>query len=106
MGNKRRPAMSIEERENEMISLAVDLCEERLRNKTATAQEIIHYLKLATVRNQKEMELLEMEKELKRAKAEALQAAKTSEEKYAKALQAMRSYSGMDLYEAEEENLY
>ena len=106
MGKKRRPAMSIEEKENEMISLAVDLCEERMRNGTATAQEIIHFLKLGTVRSQKELELLEMEKELKKAKAEAIQSSKTSEELYSKALQAMRTYSGQDLYEAEEEELY
>lgn len=106
MGKKRRPAMSIEEKENEMISLAVDLCEERMRNGTATAQEIIHFLKLGTVRSQKELELLEMEKELKKAKAEAIQSSKSSEELYSKALQAMRTYSGQDLYEAEEEELY
>ena len=106
MGKKRRPAMSIEEKENEMISLAVDLCEERMRNGTATAQEIIHFLKLGTVRSQKELELLEMEKELKKAKAEAIQSSKSSEELYTKALQAMRTYSGQDLYEAEEEELY
>lgn len=106
MGKKRRPAMSIEEKENEMISLAVNLCEERMRNGTATAQEIIHFLKLGTVRSQKELELLEMEKELKKAKAEAIQSSKSSEELYSKALQAMRTYSGQDLYEAEEEELY
>lgn len=96
MAKKRRPAMSLEEKENEMIALAVDLCEERMRNKTATAQEIIHYLKLGTVKSQRELEILELEKELMKAKTEAIQSAKSSEELYAQALKAMRSYSGQE----------
>lgn len=99
MGKKRRPAMTLEEKENQMIALAVDLCEERMRNKTATAQEIIHYLKLGTVKAQRELEIIELDKELKKAQTEAIQSAKTSEELYAEALKAMRTYSGKNIEE-------
>lgn len=101
MGRKKRPALSLEERENDMISLALDTCEERMRNGTATAQEIIHFLRLGTVRAQKELELIELNKQLKAAQTEAIESAKSSEELYSKALKAMRVYSGNE--EDEEE---
>ena len=44
---KLRPALSPETRENQLISLAYDLVEERLLNGTATSQETTYFLKLA-----------------------------------------------------------
>ena len=89
-----RPASTPEGRENQMISLAVDLAERQLREGTASAQVITHFLKLATTREQLEKEKLERENELLRAKTEALESAKRVEELYANALNAMRNYSG------------
>ncbi|MBQ1397177.1 MAG: hypothetical protein IIY89_01640 [Clostridia bacterium] len=89
-----RPASTPEARENQMISLAVDLAEQQLLDGTASAQVITHFLKLATTREQLEKEKLERENELLRAKTEALESAKRVEELYANALSAMKTYSG------------
>ena len=77
-----------------MIALAMDVVEERLRNGTASSQETTHFLKLGSIKERKELALLEQELELKKAKTEAIQSAKRVEELYSKALDAMRSYSG------------
>lgn len=104
MGEKQRPAMSLEEKENLMVDLAFRACEKRLRDGTATAQEIIHYLKLGSVRSQKEQKLLDQEIELKRVKREALEAAKNAEERYSAAIKAMGIYSGRAFEEDEDDS--
>lgn len=91
---KRRPALTPEARENQMISLAVDLAEKQLRDGTASSQVITHYLKLATARERLERDILEKQKELVSAKTEALQSQKEIKELYTNALKAMRNYSG------------
>lgn len=89
---RMKPALSPEARENQLISLAVDLAEKQLIEGTASAQVITHYLKLATVKEQLEREKLAKENELLRAKTEAIRSAQRVEELYANALDAMRSY--------------
>lgn len=89
-----RPAMSPEARENQMIALATDLVEQRLRDGTASAQETTHFLKLGTDKARLEKERLRLENELTKAKTEAIQSTKRVEELYANAIAAMRSYSG------------
>lgn len=89
-----RPALNPEAREDQLINYAVNLAEEQLRNGTASSQVITHYLKLGSTKERLEKEKLERENELLRAKTEALQAAKHSEEMYEQALNAIKSYSG------------
>ena len=91
---KSPPATTPEARENQMIALAMDVVEKRLRNGTASSQETTHFLKLGSIKEKRELALLEQELQLKRAKTEAIQSAKRVEELYSKALDAMRSYSG------------
>ena len=91
---KMRPALTPESRENQMISLAVDLAEEQLRNGTASSQVITHFLKLGTTMAKLEKEKLERENKLLDAKTEALESAKRVEELYTNALRAMKGYSG------------
>ena len=93
---KRRPALTPEARENQLISLAVDLAEKQLQEGTASSQVITHYLKLGSTKERIEKEILEKQKELISAKTEALQSTKRVEELYANALNAMRRYSGSD----------
>lgn len=100
---KRRPAISPEARENQLIALATDLVEQRLIDGTASSQETTHFLKLATTKSRLEKEILEKQKELITAKTEALQSAKKIEELYADAINAMRKYSGRGGVEDEEE---
>jgi hypothetical protein len=91
---RRRPAITPEARENQLISLAVDLAEKQLIEGTASSQVITHYLKLGSTKERIEKEILEKQKELITAKTEALQSAKRVEELYTNALNAMRRYSG------------
>lgn len=89
-----RPATTPDAREKQMISYAVDLAEEQLRNGTASSQVITFYLKLGASVTQLEKEKLEKENQLLRAKTEALESAKHSEELFKAAIDAFRSYSG------------
>lgn len=89
-----RPALSPEARENQMISLAVDLAEKQLMEGTASSQVITHYLKLGSTKEKIEKEILEKQKELISAKTESLQSSKRVEELYAEAIKAMRNYNG------------
>lgn len=91
---KRRPALGLEARENQLISLAVDLAEKQLMEGTASSQVITHYLKLGSSEERIKREILERQKDLITAKTEALQSQKRVEELYAEALKAMREYNG------------
>ena len=91
---KIRPATTPEARENQLISLAVDLAEKQLLEGTASSQVITHYLKLGSTKEKIEQDILREQKKLVQAKTENLQSAKRIEELYTKAISAMRSYSG------------
>ena len=93
---KKRPGLTPESRENQLISLAVDLAEQQLLDGTASAQVITHYLKLGTQKSQLENEKLRKENELLKAKTENLESMKHIEELYSEALEAMRHYGGYD----------
>lgn len=93
---KLRPALTPEARENQMIALAMDLVEERLRNGTATSQETTHFLKLGSMKERLEREKLEKENKLLAAKTEALESAKRIEELYSDALKAFTEYRGAE----------
>lgn len=90
-----RPATTIEGRENQLVSLAVDLAEKQLREGTASSQVITHYLKLGTTRELLEKEKLKHENELLKARTEAMISGEKSEELYQAAIDAMRSYTGV-----------
>lgn len=90
------PATNPEDRENQMIALAVNLAEEQLRNGTASSQVITHYLKLGSTKERLEKDILEKQKDLITAKTEAINSSKRVEELYVNALKAMRAYSGLE----------
>ena len=89
-----RPAMTPEARENQLISLAVDLAEQQLRDGTASSQVITHYLKIGSTRERIEKEILEEQKKLVEAKTQSLKSKDHLEELFAQAIDAMRRYSG------------
>ena len=103
---KRRPALSPESRENQLIALAVDLVEQRLLDGSASSQETTHFLKLGSMKNQLEMEKLREENKLLQAKTESIQSAKRVEELYAEAINAMRRYSGNRSSSDDEDDQY
>lgn len=89
-----RPALTPEARENQLISLAYDLVEQRLLDGTASSQETTHFLKLATNKAKLERERFELENELIKAKTKALHDQADMKALYADAIAAMRRYSG------------
>lgn len=91
---KLRPALNPDARENQMIALAMDLVEQRLRDGTASSQETTHFLKLASPKNKLEQERLKLENELVAAKTKALANAEEIKVLYEEALKAMRRYGG------------
>lgn len=103
-----RPALTPEARENQLISLAIDLVEQRLMDGTASSQETTHFLKLATNKAKLERERFELENELIRAKTQALRDQADMKVLYANAIAAMRMYSGhgSDSFEDEESDDY
>lgn len=90
----RRVPLSPEARENQLISLAMDLAEQQLRDGTASSQVITEFLKRGSTKAQIEKELLEKQTELAAAKAESLKSAARMEELYEKAMKAMKRYGG------------
>lgn len=91
---KRRPALTPEGRENQMINLAIDCAERQMREGTASSQVITHYLKLASTREKLEQEKLREENKLLRAKTKAYEEAGDMKVAYEQAIAAMRVYSG------------
>ena len=93
---KMRPALSPEARENQLISLAVDLVEQRLIDGTASSQETTHFLKLATAKTRYEKQLMEKQIELMTAKTEQIRSEQHKEELYEEVINALRKYNGQD----------
>lgn len=91
---KIRPAITAEARENQMISLAVDLAEKQLQEGTASSQVITHFLKLGTTKAELEKEKLVRENELLRAKKESYESSKNIEALYSEAIAALKDYGG------------
>lgn len=89
-----RPATTPEDRENQLIALAVDLTERQMREGTASSQVITHYLKLGSTREQLEQDKLRSENALLRAKIDDMGTAKNIEALYREALGAMKAYQG------------
>lgn len=105
-GRTKRPALTPEARENQMIALAVDLAEKQLIEGTASSQIITHYLKLATTKEQLEKEKLEHENQLLAAKTEALQQSRRSEGFYEDVLRAFKIYSGSEEPSGNDEDIF
>lgn len=92
--SRRRPGSTPEARESQMINLADQLAEKQLREGTASAQVITHYLKLGSSRERLEQEKLSLETELVKAKTEQIAGQQRQEELFAEAIKAMRAYQG------------
>lgn len=89
-----RPATTPEARENQMISLAIDVAEQQLRDGTASSGVIVHFLKLGSTKERLEKDILSKQKDLIDAKTKAIKATEDNGEKYTNAIKAMQIYSG------------
>ena len=106
MGRRRRlnepvspqlpPADTPEEKEQQMISLAVNLAERQLQEGTASTPVIVHYLRLASTREKLEEEKLKYEAQMLQAKKDALNKSGQLQEMMDNALEAFKTYSGYD----------
>ena len=101
-----RPAMSPEAREQQLTSLAVDLVEQRLIDGTASAQETVHFLKLASQKTKLELERARLENELIKAKTQSIKDQADMKALYKDAIAAMRRYSGHGSDEEDDANEY
>lgn len=101
-----RPAMSPEAREQQLTSLAVDLVEQRLIDGTASAQETVHFLKLASQKTKLELERARLENELIKAKTQSIKDQADMKALYKDAIEAMRRYSGHGSDEEDDSDEY
>lgn len=97
-----RPGLTPEAREDQLVALATNLAEQQLLAGTASSQVISHFLKIGSTKERIEKEILNEQKDLIKAKTEALKSEKGAEELYSKALAAMRRYSGQEVDEDDE----
>lgn len=85
-----------------LMSLALDVAEQRLLDGTASSQLVTTILKISTEREKLEREILEKKRDLLVAQKESIESSKRIEELYAEAIEAMKRYSVRDGSEDEE----
>jgi acetyl esterase/lipase len=87
------PAFTVEGRFDQLVSLAVDLAEERLRDKSASNQLISEIIRYGSQKEKLTREKIQMETQMLAAKADALRAQETSAQLLQEAMKAMTEYS-------------
>lgn len=92
--SKRPPAQSPKEQEDRCIALSMTLAEQKLRDGTASNSLIIHFLDLATEREELKRESLRQDIELTKTKNEAIKSQEKAEEMYEEAIKHLKSYQG------------
>lgn len=100
---KQAPAKSSEAREQQLENLAMNLAEQKLRDGTASSQIICHFLNQATIKAELEREKIRADVELQKAKVSSIEAQKSMEEKYEKAILAMQRYQGNSVHDYDDE---
>lgn len=91
-----RPALSPEEREQQLTALAYDLAEEQIRNKTASSQVISHFLKAGSTTEAVNREKTRKDIEMADAKIDQMKQGDLMMELMERAINAMRSYGTSD----------
>ena len=86
------PMLSPEEWENRLIAKSFQLAEERIDNGTATAAEIVHFLKAGSIKQREEMEKLREENALLRAKTSAIESERDRAVLYRDVMAALSNY--------------
>ena len=91
---KIRPALTPETRINQLVSMAMDLVEQRLLDGTASSPESTYFLQLGSPKNELELEKLREENKMLQAKTKSIEASEETEKKYQEVIDAIRTYSG------------
>lgn len=94
---RRRPAPTPELREQEMIALAFDLVEKKMRDGSATAAETVHFLKLGSENAKLEREKMRLESQERIARITQMQRSDRIEELFDNAIKAFKGYSGEEV---------
>lgn len=96
--NKRKaaPAYTTKARENQLINLAYEQAEERLRNGTASSQIITALIHMGSMKAEMEYEKLKSDLKVANAKIAQMESEETTEERYQEVLKAFKSYKGYD----------
>lgn len=88
----KRKMQTIEGRENQLISLAFDEVERRLKNGTISSQLLNTLIQSGTVRAQKMLEKLDSDIKVSNAKVRYMESQENSEEVAREAIDALRRY--------------
>lgn len=97
------PATTLEGREEQLIMASVNLVERRIYANEASAQELVHYLKLGSVKNQLEQDKLRNEVTVLQARVREMESRGASDELTEKAYRAFRGYTGEEPFTEEDE---
>lgn len=93
---KSKTGTTVEARERQLISLAVDQAEKMLAEGKAPPAVLMHYLRLGATDYPLRKERLQRQNELFKAKKESLEKQDQMEEIVNNAMKAMQRYSGVD----------
>jgi hypothetical protein len=102
--HKLSPALTDDAEELQMISLARTLSMERMKNGTATAQEILYWLKLGSSETRLDKEIQQEKKEWLKARTKEIKDGEATAKIYSEAIEAMKSYQGIIDDDGSEEN--
>lgn len=91
----RRPALTRERRQAQLEDMALDVLEERLRDRSASSQEVTMLARSATTRGRLEEQKLQAEIELAAAKQKHLESQEELTNLFKEAIEAMGQY-GME----------
>lgn len=97
------PAKTLGGRESQLVNLAVNLAEQKLRDGTASSQIITTLLNMATTKYQLENEKLRSDLDVAEAKIRSMESQESSLDMYAKAIEAFKTYSGFSGDEDQED---
>lgn len=91
-----KPGLTPEAEENQCIAMAYSLVKQRLADGSASSQETTHFLKMGSSKTRKEIERLEEENKLLRARTEQIEHESDKGELYTEVLKALKTYQGRD----------
>lgn len=96
---RRAPAVTPEQRNNQMISMSFDAAEKMIIEGKATSQLLVHFLKQQTARDNLELAKLEKENLLLEARTSQIAAGDDIKELLQDAIAAMTEYKGGEEYQ-------
>lgn len=98
-----RPGLTPDAEENQCIAMAYNLVKQRLADGSASSQETTHFLKMGSSKTRREIERLEEENKLLRARTKQIEDEKDMKQMYLDAIKAITSYQGRGELDDDEE---